>query len=68
MWNLLMKRLEILGYSRAIGALHSSSQVNKSHIEALIKARDELRTELKKAKALRRRDPHKTYMRGAQSA
>ena len=57
----LYKRLEIMGYSTAIGALHADPQVPKSTVTALIEARDELRAELK---ALKARKPEDFYMRG----
>lgn len=68
MWNLFMKRLEIIGYSRAIGSLQREQRVSKTVVESLIQQRDELRKELERAKVIRKRDPHKTYMRGAQNA
>lgn len=68
MWNLFMKRLEIIGYSRAIGNLKREQQVSKTIVESLIQQRDELRRELQRTKIIRKRDPHKTYMRGAQNA
>ena len=61
----LYKRLEIMGYSRAIGALYSNPQVPNSHVKALIEARDELRAELK---ALKARKPEDFYKRGAKNA
>lgn len=68
MWNLFMKRLEIIGYSRAIGSLQREQRVSKTVVESLIQQRDELRKELERAKVIRKRDPHKTYMRGVQNA
>ena len=61
----LYKRLEIMGYSRAIGALYSNPQVPKSHVTALVEARDQLRAELK---ALKARKPEDFYMKGAKNA
>lgn len=59
------KRLEIMGYSRAIGALHRNPHVPADHVNALIKERDALRKQLK---ALKARKPEDFYMRGAKNA
>lgn len=68
MWNLFMKRLEIIGYSRAIGSLQREKRVPDTTVQSLIQERDKLREELQRAKIVHKRDPHKTYMRGAQNA
>lgn len=68
MWNLFMKRLEIIGYNRAIGNLKREQRVPDTTVQSLIQQRDELRKELERAKIVHKRDPHKTYMRGVQNA
>lgn len=61
----LYKRLEIMGYSRAIGALYRNPHVPVDHVNTLIKERNALRAELK---ALKARKPEDFYMRGTKNA
>ena len=50
MWNRMIKRLEIIGYSRAIGALSQQHGVTQQHIDCLKDAADRARADLAKMK------------------
>ena len=50
MWNRMIKRLEIIGYSRAIGALSQQHGVTQQHIDCLKDAVDQARADLAKMK------------------
>ena len=64
----IYKRLEIIGYARAIGALSHYPQVPASTVQSLIEEQAKARAELSAMKSARKSDPQKTYMRGTQNA
>ena len=66
MWNRIVKRLEIIGYARAIGAMKANNLVNEAKVcEA---SREQAIADLKRMKLTARRDPSRTYMRGTARA
>ena len=50
MWNRMIKRLEIIGYSRAIGALSQQHGVTQQHIDCLKDSVKQARVDLAKMK------------------
>lgn len=64
MWNRIKLRLEIIGYSRAIGAMSRESIVTKDILANMVAERDGLIAKLKTLKAQRKLPAHKRYMRG----
>lgn len=64
--NIFLKQLEMIGYGRAQGHLQLTGYTDLA--KQIEKEKESLRAEIDHLKTLRKRDPHKTYMRGAQSA
>lgn len=56
----------MIGYGRAQGHLQLTGYTDLA--KQIEKEKESLRAEIDHLKTLRKRDPHKTYMRGAQSA
>jgi len=50
MWNRMIKRLEIIGYCRAIGALSQQHGVTQRHIDCLKDSADQARVDLAEMK------------------